>query len=333
MSFEPRSERGGITATALLCCAIGAVTVAATFTLARGSFRISRTSPTQAPVAATEEYGRRLIEKTTAFLGPDVADPEMRYTSSRLACASCHLSIGTEPGTLTLLQANDRYPRFSGRVNARTDLADRVNECMQRSLNGRPLRRDSVEMIAMVSYIRSLADLNAALGASARKAKEPPVFRTPDRAANLAAGRQVFEQRCIACHGSDGQGLRASTDPLQGYVFPPLWGPDSFNDGAGMNKIIDATNFIHSNMPDGTTWQNPTLSPEDAWDVAAYIDSQPRPAMANLGRDFPNKLEKPVDTPYGPYADGFTAEQHKFGPFGPINAAVRNLKAASAARK
>jgi thiosulfate dehydrogenase len=55
--------------------------------------------------------------------------------------------------------------------------------------------------------------------------------------------------------------------------------------------------------------------------------------MANLGRDFPNKLEKPVDTPYGPYADGFTAEQHKFGPFGPINAAVRNLKAASAARK
>jgi thiosulfate dehydrogenase len=100
-----------------------------------------------------------------------------------------------------------------------------------------------------------------------------------------------------------------------------------------MSELIGAANFIHSNMPDGTTWDHPTLSPEDAWDVAAYIDSQPRPAMANLDRDFPNKLEKPVDTPYGPYADGFSAEQHKFGPFGPIEAAVEKLKAAKAAHK
>jgi thiosulfate dehydrogenase len=296
--------------------------VAATFALAHGAFRLTRSASTQAPVGATEEYGRRLIEETTAFLGPDVADPEMRYTSSRLACASCHLAIGTEPGTLTLLQANDRYPRFSGRVSAKTDLADRVNECMQRSLNGRPLRRDSVEMIAMVSYIKSLADLNAALGASARKAKEPPVFRTPDRAANLIAGRHVFEQRCAACHGADGQGLRASTDPLQGYVFPPLWGPDSFNDGAGMHRVLTAARFVKARMPLG----KPDLTDDQAFDVAAFLNSQPRPEMANLAQDYPDRAAKPVDTGYGPFDDSFPLDQHRFGPFGPIDAYYRKLR-------
>ena len=67
----------------------------------------------------------------------------MRYSGSRLACASCHLGIGTEPGTLTLLQTTQHYPRFSGRVGAQTDIEDRINECMQRSMNGKPLPADS----------------------------------------------------------------------------------------------------------------------------------------------------------------------------------------------
>jgi len=325
VSLEPRPERGGMTAAVIMCCAIGAITVAATLTLTRTPFSLAgltRSAAAKAPVNATEEYGRRLIEETTEYLGPDVADPKMRYTSSRLACASCHLGIGTEPGTLTLLQANDHYPRFSGRVGTKTDIADRVNECMQRSLNGRALPRDSVEMIAMVNYIKSVGDLNAALGASARKAKEPPAFKTPDRAANLEAGRHVFEQRCTACHGTDGQGLRASADPLKGYVFPPLWGRDSFNDGAGMHRVLTASRFVKARMPLG----KPDLTDDQAFDVAAFINSQPRPEMTNLAQDYPDRTAKPVDNGYGPFADSFPLEQHRFGPFGPIDAYYKKLK-------
>ena len=111
-------------------------------------------------------------------------------------------------------------------------------------------------------------------------------------------------------------------------MIPPLWGPDSFNDGAGMARLITAANFIHFNMPHGTDYLDPQLSPEQAWDVAAYMVSQPRPKKAGLDKDFPDLLDKPVDTPYGPYADGFTQRQHKYGPFAPIREAIARMKAA-----
>ena len=113
-----------------------------------------------------------------------------------------------------------------------------------------------------------------------------------------------------------------------GYAVPPLWGDDSFNDGAGMARLITLANFLHSNMPHGADYRNPMLSVEEAWDVAAYVESQARPHKSGLDRDFSSDLvDKPVDAPYGPYADGFTEEQHKYGPFEPIRAAVARLTA------
>jgi thiosulfate dehydrogenase len=109
-------------------------------------------------------------------------------------------------------------------------------------------------------------------------------------------------------------------------MVPPLWGNDSFNDGAGMARLITAANFIHFNMPHGVDYLNPQLSPEQAWDIAAYVISQPRPHKAGLDKDFPDLLEKQVDAPYGPYADGFSEQQHKYGPFAPIRAAIAKLK-------
>jgi thiosulfate dehydrogenase len=44
------------------------------------------------------------------------------------------------------------------------------------------------------------------------------------------------------------------------------------------------------------------LTDEQAYDVAGYIVSQDRPKKANLDEDFPIRLQRPVDTPYGPYA-------------------------------
>jgi thiosulfate dehydrogenase len=114
--------------------------------------------------------------------------------------------------------------------------------------------------------------------------------------------------------------------------MPPLWGRDSFNDGAGMARLITAANFVHFNMPHGTDYLNPQLTAEEAWDVAAFMISQPRSHKAGLEHDYPDLLQKPVDTPYGPYADGFSEQQHKYGPFGPIRAALSRLRANAPAR-
>ncbi|MGD9903927.1 MAG: c-type cytochrome [Vicinamibacterales bacterium] len=273
----------------------------------------------EVPAHATEEYGRRLVAQTAELLGPDSA---ARYTQSRLNCGSCHLMTGTDPGTLALLQTSEHYPRFSGRAGAMTDIEDRINECMQRSMNGKPLPLDSPEMMAMAAYLRSLGSRYEAMGASLRKADEPPGFATPSRAADPAAGETVYTTRCAVCHGADGLGLLATGDPAKGYLFPPLWGPDSFNDGAGMHRVLTAARFIKARMPLG----EPTLTDDQAFDVAAFINTKPRPAMPNLEQDYPDRSTKPVDNPYGPFADDFPVEQHKFGPFQPIEAHYKALK-------
>jgi thiosulfate dehydrogenase len=275
-----------------------------------------------APANATEEYGRRLVAHTAELLGPDQPDASLRYIDSRLNCSSCHLGTGTEPGTLTLLQTDEHYPRFSGRAGNVTDIEDRINECMQRSMNGKPLPLDSPEMTAMAGYLRALGAQYSSMGTSLRKAEEPAAFKTPNRAADLAGGEDVFKRRCVQCHGGDGLGLLATTDKRKGYLFPPLWGPDSFNNGAGMHRILTAARFIKARMPLG----EPTLTDDEAFDVAAYINNQPRPQMTNLDVDYPDKTTKPVDNPYGPFADDFPLEQHKYGPFQPIEAHYKALK-------
>lgn len=197
-------------------------------------------------------------------------------------------------------------------------------------MNGRSLPLDGVEMAAFVAYIKFLSG-GIAIGAqtSGRGSGDIPKLA---RAADLDHGKAVFAAVCASCHGADGQGKRhGRAGDAGGYEFPPVWGPDSFNDGAGMNRLISAANFIHSNMPNGTRWDGPVLSVEDAWDVGAYVESQPRPARANLDKDFPVRLQKPVDTGYGPYEDGFDRTQHRLGPFGPIEQKVKDLKAGKSA--
>lgn len=274
------------------------------------------------PVAATADYGEKLLRDTAKYLGPDHDVPARRFSGSNLACASCHIDIGTRPGTLSLLQAASKYPRPSGRDGRTGDLRDRINGCMQRSMNGRPLPRDSVEMIAMESYILGLGNQYRAMGESQRTANEPVAFVEPDRAADIDAGKQVFIERCQICHGADGRGLRASANHADGYVFPPLWGPDSFNNGAGMTRLLTAARFVKARMPFG----QPDLTDDQAYDVSAYFNSNPRPVKNSLEVDYPDLTTKPVDSPYPPYADPFPVEQHRLGPFQPIREYYKDLK-------
>jgi thiosulfate dehydrogenase len=315
-----RREPRGLTFAIVISAGAGALVIALGL---YGASVGSASAPSMTvPQTATEEYGRRLVAHTAELLGPDQPNADRRYIESRLNCGSCHLATGSEPGTLTLLQTDEHFPRFSGRAGTMTDIEDRINECMQRSMNGKPLPTDSPEMIAIASYLRALGSQYQATGASARRAEEPPVFKAPNRAADLSKGEAVFGARCRVCHGADGQGLLATTDRRKGYLFPPLWGPDSFNNGAGMHRVLTAARFIKARMPLG----EPTLSDDDAFDVAAFINAKPRPQMPGLERDYPDRAAKPVDNPYGPFADDFPLEQHRFGPFQPIDAYYKARK-------
>ncbi len=305
-----------------LCALAGLITVAVTLAFGRVALPSERVSPAPSALGATEEYGRRLVSQTSEYLGPDVADPKMRRMDSRLACASCHIGAGVEPGNLSLATAFNKYPRISPRSGGNETIEERINGCMMRSMNGRALDENSPEMIAMVSYLRFLADRDAATSAARRKAHEPPALKTPNRAADLKSGQQVFAKRCAACHGQEGAGLAAAPEPVHGFVFPPLWGPNSFNDGAGMHRVLTAARFIKARMPLGSA----DLSDDEAFDVAAFINSKPRPEMKGLENDYPDRTKKPADTGYGPYADSFPIEQHRFGPFPPIDAFYKNSK-------
>ena len=268
------------------------------------------------------EYGRLLVRETARYMGPGHEDPAMRFSGTGMDCASCHLETGYEPGTLSLLQTDVAYPRFSGRDGGERDLRDRINGCMTRSMNGRELSRDSIEMVSIEMYIQNLYLQYGLMGESKRAPDEPPEFAEPNRRADAEAGQIVYEERCQLCHGEDGEGLWETTDPADGYLFPPLWGPDSFNNGAGMTRVLTAARFIKSRMPLG----QPDLTDDQAYDVAAFVNSHERPQRANLELDFPDLTDKRVDSPYPPYADDFPIDQHRYGPFEPIREYYRNLE-------
>jgi thiosulfate dehydrogenase len=262
--------------------------------------------------------GRELTVATYAHIGPRVADKSERYAGNNLSCQSCHLEAGTKRYGLPFVGVFGDFPQYRAREGRVGTLEDRVNGCMTRSMNGRALPDDSTEMRAFVAYIRFLSSGGKQDGRGSAKLPELT------RAADPVHGKAIYAHICVACHGPDGQGKRLP-GAAAGYEFPPLWGRDSFNDGAGMSRLISAAAFIHSNMPNGTTWQAPAVSPDDSWDVAAYVVSRQRPRKAGLDQDFPMRSEKPADAAYGPFADGFPARQHRFGPFAPIRARLKEL--------
>ena len=276
--------------------------------------------------------GRALITKTYAYIGPFVADPAKRYAGNDLACGDCHLEAGTKTFGLPLVGLYGDFPRYSARSGKEISIEDRINSCMTRSMNGRRLPVDAPAMQALAAYVKFLS----ANVPSDKRVPDDGSGRIPelDRAADPVHGKAVYARVCLGCHQGDGAGIAANLKALgSGYVVPPLWGKGSFNDGAGMARIITLANFAYANMPPGATHAAPVLSSVEAWDVAAYVESQRRPTKSELARDFATDLlAKPVDAPYGPYADHFSEAQHKYGPFMPIRAEIARLKAAQKVR-
>lgn len=263
------------------------------------------------------KYGFELFAKTPKYIGKNNGNQKMIFTGNGLACKNCHLDLGTKPYSAPLIGIIQRFPQFRGRENKIGTIEERINGCMERSMNGNVLPIESKEMKAMVAYLAWLSRYAPKDGKI--KGKGFLKLEIPNRAVNLEHGKKVFATHCIVCHGLDGQGVK-STDGLT-YEYPPLWGEDSFNNGAGMTRVITAAQFIKGNMPFGlATYDSPVLTDEEAYDVAGYINQKPRPQKTNPERDFPDIKKKPVSTPYPPYADNFPIEQHQLGPFQPIMA-------------
>jgi thiosulfate dehydrogenase len=272
-------------------------------------------------------HGRDLIMMTYAFLGPHAADRDTRFVGNNLACSNCHLEAGTKKFGLPIYGLSPDFPRYSPRMGAEISIEDRVNSCMTRSMNGRPLPVPSPKLQALKAYINVLSTgLTPGEQVPGHGAGTIPEL---DRAADPKHGKLVYERACLDCHNTNGSGIARSPQAMSlGYAVPPLWGDDSFNDGSGMARVITLTDFLHSNMPHGADYRNPMLTREEAWDVAAYVESQARPHKSGLASDFSSDLlGKPVDAAYGPYADAFSEAQHKYGPFAPIRAAIARLKA------
>jgi thiosulfate dehydrogenase len=270
-------------------------------------------------------YGYDLVTETYKHLGPELDNPQQIYTGNNLACKNCHLESGTKASAASFVGVFQRFPQFRARKGGAGTLEERVNGCMERSMNGRKLAEDSPEMQAIVAYMQWLSEdvpeeeLDHYRGFTS--------LELPDRAADTVAGRTIYEQRCAVCHSDDGLGQRVGeTGDQAGYVYPPLWGADTYNHGAGMNRVTTAARFIKGNMPLGATAERPLLTDEEAYDVAAFINSHTRPLKENTEKDYPNLSLKPVDAPYGPYLDTFPASQHRFGPFGPLQEYYQNLK-------
>jgi thiosulfate dehydrogenase len=276
-------------------------------------------------VAADKElvaYGKELVSHTAKYLGPrgDVA-----RISNGMNCQNCHLDAGTKIFGNNYSAVAATYPKFRARSGTQEDIYKRVNDCFERSLNGQPLDTASREMQAIKAYILFL-------GKDVPKGEKPAGaglidLKYLDRAADPEKGKAVYAAKCVSCHQPEGQG-QPGLDGKE-YAYPPLWGPHSYNDGAGLYRVTNFARYVKVNMPQGATHKYAILTDEEAWDVAAFVNSQPRPHKDVPG-DWPNIAKKPVDHPFGPYADSFSEAQHKYGPWGPIEAELKNLNEAQA---
>ncbi|MCS6980900.1 MAG: c-type cytochrome [Flavobacteriales bacterium] len=272
------------------------------------------------PATITDEeikYGRELIVQTAKYLGPKGSVAQI---TNGMNCQNCHLEAGTKIFGNNYSAVASTYPKFRARSGTVESIEKRVNDCFERSLNGKPLAVDSREMKAIVAYIKWLGQ-NVSKGETPKGAGlvEVPFL---DRPADPEKGRLVYEAKCKICHGPDGAGVKAADGVT--YQYPPLWGPNSYNTGAGLYRLSRFAGYVKANMPLGATHDNPQLTDEEAWDVAAFVNSQPRPVM-DISKDWPDISKKPIDHPFGPFLDSFPESQHKYGPFGPIKEFYQKL--------
>ena len=260
------------------------------------------------------KYGRELMINTALYIGPEGKVGE--YLGNKMNCSNCHQEGGTKPFSFNLMLSHDNYPQYRAREGKVLTLAERVNNCIERPHNGKPLPLDSREMTAFLSYLKWIngfvpKDENFG-GAKNLGINFPP------RAASSERGSNLFVLHCQTCHGVNGEGQMKADNTS--YAYPPLWGENAYQPGSSMHRIIKLAQWLKANMPYGkATWDKPFLSDEEALDLAAFVNDDAihkRPGVESLA--YPHPEEKAIDYDGGPFIDTFSVPQHKFGPYQPI---------------
>jgi thiosulfate dehydrogenase len=198
-----------------------------------------------------------------------------QYVGNSMSCAQCHLDAGRRENSAPMWAAYVQYPKYRSKNNKINTMEERIQGCFTYSMNAQdsaagkapPLGDDVYK--ELMTYMRWLAD-GAPTGEEMRGGGFIKVADTK-LGYDYQRGAKVYEQNCALCHGADGQGRKEANGKLR---FPPLWGPEAYNWGAGMARIDTAAGFIKANMPLGKPY---SLSDQEAWDVAAYINSYERP--------------------------------------------------------
>lgn len=204
---------------------------------------------------------------------------------NKLTCVNCHLGAGTTPNASPWVGIWGVFPEYRSRSGQLNSLQQRVNDCFERSMNGKALAYDSKEMNNILAYMHWLSS-GVPTGMSVKGRGFGPINR--DLKPNAANGKAVYASKCASCHGANGEGMKT---PQGAYTFPALWGKDSFNVGAGMARTYTAAAFVKHNMPLG---QPNTLTDQQAIDVSEFFTHQARPDYPGKSKDWP-KGNKPKD--------------------------------------
>lgn len=252
----------------------GTPIVVATFNGTRWTPPLEKDIPSDS-TGASIRRGLALLRHTT--------DSLPAYAPGHINCTNCHLQDGRSLYGAPLAGTHARYPKFVPRTGAVVSLADRVNYCFTRSLSGYRLPSDSREMADILAYLAWIST-GVPIGAKMPGSNGMPAMKdtlVPD----LEQGRALFAARCQSCHQADGGGTN---------VVPALWGARSYSVGASMARLERAASFIAHNMPFG---QAGTLTEQEAYDVAGFVNSHARPDLPGKEDDFPFG-GAPPDLPY-----------------------------------
>jgi thiosulfate dehydrogenase len=222
-----------------------------------------------------------------------------QFVPGRISCSNCHLNAGQRERALPLVGVAAMFPEYNRRSGRLYTLNDRIVDCYVRSQNatgGSPAAlptQTSKEVLALAAYITWLArGYDVGDNPSWRGQNTiPEEHRIPVDKLDPVRGETLFMERCVNCHGADGQGI-AIGEKKAG----PLWGPDSWNDGAGAARIYTLAGMIRHMMP----YTAPgSLTDEEAQQLAAFINSRPRPSFPYKDQDYLTE-KVPVDSVYYP---------------------------------
>ncbi|WP_158880942.1 c-type cytochrome [Rhodanobacter sp. L36] len=224
------------------------------------------------------------------------------YVGNGLSCSNCHLDAGRLAKSAPLWGAYGMYPQYRKKTGEVNTFGERLQGCFLYSMNGKAPALDSAELVALETYAWWMSQ-GAPVGVKLAGAGYPKLA-DPALKIDYSRGQTVYEKNCALCHGSDGQGQQVAGR----NVFPPLWGPQSFNWGAGMHQVGNAAGFIKANMP---LSRGGTLNDRDAWDVAMFMDAHERPQDPRFTGNVADTRHKFHDTPDSLY--GVSINGHLLG--------------------